>query len=119
MNLTRPWNFKLVMQISQKMLEALNTIKILPPKVPIVTNVSATKISGDPDDIRSSLVQQVTGMVRWRESIEWMIKNGITSFVELGAGKVLTGLNKRIDKDVQSIPVESPNAIEELLKILR
>jgi [acyl-carrier-protein] S-malonyltransferase len=48
-----------------------------------------------------------------------MINNGITSFVELGAGKVLTGLNKRIDKDAQSIPVESPNAIEELLKILR
>ena len=48
----------------------------------------------------------------------WMIKNGITSFVEVGAGKVLTGLNKRIDKDVQSISVESPDAIEEFLKDL-
>lgn len=114
-----PFHCSLMEPAAEKMLEALNTIKILSPRVPIVTNVSATKISGDPDDIRSSLVQQVTGMVRWRESIEWMVKNGITSFVELGAGKVLTGLNKRIDKDVQSIPVESPDAIEELLKDLR
>ena len=114
-----PFHCSLMKPAAEKMLEALNYIKILPPKVPVVTNVNATKISGDPDEIRGSLVQQVTSMVRWRESIEWMIENGITSFVELGAGKVLTGLNKRIDKDVQSISVESPDAIEEVLKELR
>ena len=114
-----PFHCSLMEPAAEKMLEALDTIKIFPPKVPIVTNVSATKISGDPVDIRRSLVQQVTGMVRWRESIQWMIKNGITSFVEVGAGKVLTGLNKRIDKDVRSISVESPDAIEEFLKDLR
>ena len=111
-----PFHCSLMKPAAEKMLEALNNIKILPPKVPIVANVNATKIAGDPDDIRGSLVQQVTSMVRWRESVEWMIENGITSFVELGAGKVLTGLNKRIDKDVQSISVESPDAIEEVLK---
>ena len=114
-----PFHCSLMKPAAEKMLEALRNIKILPPKVPVVTNVNATKISGDPDDIRGSLVQQVTSMVRWRESVEWMIENGITSFVELGAGKVLTGLNKRIDKDVQSISVESPDAIEEVLKELR
>lgn len=114
-----PFHCSLMKPAAEKMLEALNNIKILPPKVPIVANVNATKIAGDPDDIRGSLVQQVTSMVRWRESVEWMIENGITSFVELGAGKVLTGLNKRIDKAVQSIAVESPDAIEEVLKELR
>ena len=114
-----PFHCSLMKPAAEKMLEALRNIKILPPKVPVVTNVDATKISGDPDDIRGSLVQQVTSMVRWRESVEWMIENGITSFVELGAGKVLTGLNKRIDKDVQSISVESPDAIEKVLKELR
>tara|TARA_B100000989_G_scaffold286323_1_gene254864 strand:- start:704 stop:1603 length:900 start_codon:yes stop_codon:yes gene_type:complete len=114
-----PFHCSLMKPAAEKMLEALINIKILPPKVPIVANVNATKIAGDPDDIRGSLVQQVTSMVRWRESVEWMIENGITSFVELGAGKVLTGLNKRIDKDVQSISVESPDAIEEVLKELR
>ena len=114
-----PFHCSLMKPAAEKMLEALRNIKILPPKVPVVTNVNATKISGDPDDIRGSLVQQVTSMVRWRESVEWMIENGITSFVELGAGKVLTGLNKRIDKDVQSISVESPDAIEKVLKELR
>tara|TARA_B100000575_G_scaffold125213_1_gene99871 strand:+ start:155 stop:1054 length:900 start_codon:yes stop_codon:yes gene_type:complete len=114
-----PFHCSLMKPAAEKMLEVLNSIKILPPKVPVVTNVNATKIAGGPDDIRGSLVQQVTSMVRWRESIEWMIENGITSFVELGAGKVLTGLNKRIDKDVQSISVESPDAIEEVLKELR
>ena len=114
-----PFHCSLMKPAAEKMLEALNNIKIFPPKVPVVTNVNATKISGDPDDIRGSLVRQVTSMVRWRESVEWMIEKGITSFVELGAGKVLTGLNKRIDKDVQSISVESPDAIEEVLKELR
>jgi len=114
-----PFHCSLMKPAAEKMLDALNNIKILPPKVPVVANVNATKIAGGPDDIRGSLVQQVTSMVRWRESIEWMIENGITSFVELGAGKVLTGLNKRIDKDVQSISVESPDAIEEVLKELR
>ena len=114
-----PFHCSLMKPAAEKMLEALSNIKILPPKVPVVTNVNATKISGDPDDIRGSLVRQVTSMVRWRESVEWMIENGITSFVELGAGKVLTGLNKRIDKDVQSISVESPDAIEKVLKELR
>ena len=113
-----PFHCSLMKPAAEKMLEALSNIKILPPKVPVVTNVNATKISGDPGDIRGSLVRQVTSMVRWRESVEWMIENGITSFVELGAGKVLTGLNKRIDKDVQSISVESPDAIEEVLKEL-
>lgn len=114
-----PFHCSLMKPAAEKMLEALSNIKILPPKVPVVTNVNATKISGDPGDIRGSLVRQVTSMVRWRESVEWMIENGITSFVELGAGKVLTGLNKRIDKDVQSISVESPDTIEEVFKELR
>ena len=87
--------------------------------MPIVTNISAHKIKGEPDEIRRSLVLQVTSMVRWQESIKWMSNNGIKSMVEIGAGQVLSGLNKRIDKDLKSISIEDPDTIEEFLKNLR
>jgi [acyl-carrier-protein] S-malonyltransferase len=58
-------------------------------------------------------------MVRWQESIKWMANNGIKSMVEIGAGQVLSGLNKRIDKDLKSISIEDPDTIEEFLKNLR
>ena len=98
---------------------AKSAIKINSPKVDIVTNISAHKIQGEPDEIRRSLVLQVTSMVRWQESIKWMVNNGIKSMVEIGAGQVLSGLNKRIDKDLKSTSIEDPDTIDEFLKNLR
>ena len=77
------------------MANALAATKIHPPAVPLVANVLAAPLT-DPTEIRQRLVEQVTGTVRWRESMAWLGANGVTRFVEIGAGKVLTGLAKRI-----------------------
>ena len=70
------------------MRDALAAVTLRAPRVPVVANVLATPIT-DPEEIRRRLVEQVTGMVRWRESIAWLGQAGVTTFVELGAGKVL------------------------------
>ena len=114
-----PFHCSLMKPAAEKMLESLSSIKINNPKVAIVTNISAHKIQGEPDEIRRSLVLQVTSMVRWQESIKWMANNGIKSMVEIGAGQVLSGLNKRIDKDLKSTSIEDPDTIDEFLKNLR
>ena len=87
--------------------EALKGIKIHRPKPPLVTNVEAEAVT-DPEAIRSGLVAQVTATVRWRESVAYMSAHGVTRFIELGAGKVLTGLIKRIVEGATAISVGSP-----------
>ena len=84
---------KLLVQIK------LDSIKIDTPIVPIVSNVSAEAIS-DPDTIKKLLVSQVTGSVRWRESILWMAANDVDEIWEVGSGKALSGMIRRIDKDI-------------------
>ena len=74
---------------------ALAAVTVNPPVVPLVANVTARPVT-DPEEIRANLVRQVTGMVRWRESIEWMAAAGVDRFVEVGSGKVLSGLARRI-----------------------
>ena len=90
-----PFHCALMRPAAEAMAEALARVTILPPIVPLVANVSATAVS-DPAVIRDNLVAQVTGTVRWRESVMYMSGRGVTRFVELGAGKVLAGLIKRI-----------------------
>jgi [acyl-carrier-protein] S-malonyltransferase len=85
--------------------------------VPLVANVS-TKRESDPVRIRDLLVQQVTATVRWRECVAAMTEMGVDSFIELGAGKILTGLIKRIAPDVSSVAVGTPAEIEAVLKTL-
>ncbi len=77
------------------------------PRVPLYANVTAAPVSG-PDEIRTTLVEQVTGTVRWRESIAAMAATGVDSFVELGAGKVLAGLVKRIAPGATAVSVGTP-----------
>ena len=96
--------------------QALSTIDIGPPDPPLVANVSAEPVS-DPDEIRELLVAQVTGLVRWRECVLAMRDAGIGTVVEIGAGKVLTGLARRIDPDLAALSVEGPEDIEALLKL--
>jgi len=82
-----------------------------------VANVTAQKVT-DPNLIRDLLVQQVTATVRWRESVQEMMALGVTNFVELGTGKVLAGLVKRISPEATAISAGTPADIEALLKVL-
>ncbi|HYM33128.1 MAG TPA: hypothetical protein VEU47_17650 [Candidatus Cybelea sp.] len=82
-----------------------------------MANVTAAEVS-DPDTIRELLVRQVTAMVRWRESVLYLKSKGVDTVVEVGAGKVLTGLAKRIDKDVAGVSVQTPADVEAFLKTL-
>src|SRR5690606_30822534 len=112
-----PFHCPLMQPAADKMAEALAGEAILAPFVPVVANVTAAPVSS-PDDIRRLLVEQVTGAVRWRESVEEMVKLGVTTFVECGAGKVLSGLVKRINRDAATVSIETPDDVEAFLKTL-
>ncbi|MCQ8241792.1 ACP S-malonyltransferase [Rhizosaccharibacter radicis] len=112
-----PFHCSLMRPAADAMAEALERAEIAAPAVPVVANVSAAKVT-EPSRIRASLVEQVCGTVRWRESVQAMVGMGVDSFVELGAGKVLTGLNKRIAPDAASHAAGTPDEIEALLKLL-
>jgi len=112
-----PFHCALMAPAADAMAEALANLPPRAPIVPLVANVSAAKAT-DPAMIRDLLVQQVTGTVRWRESVQEMVNLGADSFIELGTGKVLTGLVKRIAPDAATISCGSPADIEALLKVL-
>ena len=105
-----PFHCKLMQPAADVMAEALAKVTIKKPASPLVSNVLAQPIS-DPDEIRRRLVEQVTGTVRWRESIAYMSAQGVTRFFEIGAGKVLSGLVKRIADGAVGIAVGGPGDI--------
>jgi [acyl-carrier-protein] S-malonyltransferase len=113
-----PFHCSLMAPAAQEMAYALADTDIRPPCVPIVSNVTAKGVT-EPSDIRRLLVDQITGMVRWRESVRWMKDQGVGEMVELGAGKVLAGLVKRIDKDIVCESVGTPEGIEGLIGRLK
>jgi [acyl-carrier-protein] S-malonyltransferase len=102
-----PFHCALMLPAAEAMAEALKTTAIRAPKVPLVANVSAAAVS-DPEVIRAGLVAQVTGTVRWRESMALMRAKGVTRFVELGAGKALAGLIRRAVDGAATISVGAP-----------
>jgi len=110
-----PFHCPLMKPAADAMAEALEKVTIKSPVVPVIANVTAATVI-DPDEIRRLLVEQVTGMVRWRESVHVMKDAGVTTLIELGAGKVLTGLTKRIDAELTGISVQTPQDIEDFLK---
>ncbi|MFT8307139.1 ACP S-malonyltransferase [Acetobacter malorum] len=110
-----PFHSSLMRPAEDVMAEALAKADIAAPIVPVIANVTADKVS-DPDTIRQALTKQVTGRVRWRESVEAMTSMGVDTFVEIGAGKVLSGLVRRIDPEVSTSSVGTPADIETLLK---
>jgi [acyl-carrier-protein] S-malonyltransferase len=112
-----PFHCALMAPAADAMAEALAETPIQAPLVPLIANISAAKAT-DPADIRRLLVEQVTGMVRWRESILAMSAMGVTSFVEMGAGRVLSGLVRRILPDAEAISIGTPTDIEAFLKTL-
>jgi [acyl-carrier-protein] S-malonyltransferase len=91
-----PFHCALMQPAAEAMAEALGKVEIKAPTVPLVANVLASAIS-DPEEIRKRLVEQVTGMVRWRESMLYLKGHGVDRLYEVGAGRVLTGLAKRFD----------------------
>lgn len=112
-----PFHCPLMQPAADAMAEALANVTINPPEVPVVANVVASAVS-DPNAIRRLLVEQVTGMVRWREGVLYMKEQGVDTLVELGSGKVLSGLAKRIDKELAGISVQTPADVESFLKTL-
>lgn len=117
LNVSAPFHSPLMQPAADKMREALAQVTIRPPAVPIVANVTATE-AGDPETIRRLLVQQVTGRVRWRESVAAFRGLGIDKTVEAGGNKVLTGMVKRIDKELETISLDTPADIEAFAKTL-
>lgn len=113
-----PFHCSLMAPAAQEMAYALADTNIRPPFVPVVSNVTAKGVS-EPSDIRRLLVDQITGMVRWRESVQWMKEQGVSEAIELGAGKVLSGLVKRIEKDIACESVGTPEGIEALIAKLK
>ena len=109
-----PFHCSLMAPAADVMAEALAAVTVAMPEVPLIANVTASHLS-DPDEIRRRLVEQVTGRVRWRESVAYMAAQGVETVIELGAGKVLTGLNKRIERSLAAQSVETPQEIEAVL----
>ena len=112
-----PFHCSLMTPAADAMRDALGEADVAVPRLPLIANVTAAKVT-EPDEIRDLLVRQVTATVRWRESVQAMTALGVDSFVELGAGKVLSGLCRRIEPDAATRYAGTPEEIETLLKLL-
>lgn len=105
-----PFHSAMMAPAADAMQAALAQVDVKSPVVPLIANVLAQPIT-DPDEIRTRLVEQVTGQVRWRETITWLGENGVTSLVEVGSGKVLSGLAKRINRELSSSSMGSADDV--------
>ena len=112
-----PFHCSLMAPAAEAMAEALGAVDLQAPSLPLVANVTARPAS-DPETIRNQLIEQVTGTVRWRESVLFMRDEGVDTLVELGAGKVLGGLARRIDRELTGLSVGTPTDIETLMAAL-
>ncbi len=112
-----PFHCSLMQPAADTMRETLAGTDIKNPSIPLVANVIASEVT-DPQKIRDLLVEQVTGQVKWRESVKYMHEHGVTQLVEMGAGKVLSGLTRRIEKSLTSTSVGTPEGIEAFLSSL-
>ena len=110
-----PFHCALMEPAAREMEEALASVAMEAPAVPLVANVTAAAVE-DPETIRRLLVEQVTGLVRWRESVLAMKADGVDTLVEVGAGRVLSGLVKRIDRDLAVMSVGTPAEVEAFIK---
>ena len=112
-----PFHCSLMSPAADAMRDALADVEISAPQIPIVTNVTAVSCS-DPEEIRSRLVEQVTGSVRWRESVEWLCLNNVTELVEVGSGKVLTGLARRINRELVASAINEAEDVDAFIASL-
>ncbi len=107
-----PFHCSLMKKASEKMKEKIASTDFLEPKIAIISNVTA-KAENETNSIKTLLVKQITSRVRWRESVDYMIKMGVSDFIEIGPGKVLSGLVKKINKDVK---ISNINSVEDMDK---
>jgi [acyl-carrier-protein] S-malonyltransferase len=117
LNVSAPFHCALMQPAAEAMAAALAKTHVGRPAVPLIANVTAAPIS-DPDEIKARLVQQVTGTVRWRESVAAMAQEGVTDIVEVGSGKVLAGLAKRIVPSLNAVSVGTSQEIDAALALL-
>jgi [acyl-carrier-protein] S-malonyltransferase len=110
-----PFHCEMMAPAAEAMREALAEVRIGTPRIPVIANVTVAPVT-DPADITARLVEQVTGQVRWRETVEWFGANGVETLVEAGSGKVLTGLARRIDKSLTGVAINTPADIEAFLQ---
>ncbi|HEU4987943.1 MAG TPA: ACP S-malonyltransferase [Rhizobiaceae bacterium] len=112
-----PFHSALMAPAAEAMREALAGVAKKAPVVPVVANVSVTPLT-DPDEITARLVEQVMGRVRWRETVEWFGANGVDTLYEVGAGKVLSGLARRINREIATANIGTPADVEAALAAL-
>lgn len=118
LNVSAPFHCPLMAPAAEEMAKALAAAEILAPHAAIVANVTARPVK-EADLIRGLLVEQVCGRVRWRESVDWLAtEGGMTRFVEIGSGKVLTGMVKRIAPEAEALALNSPSDLEAFAKTL-
>ncbi|MGB3645987.1 MAG: ACP S-malonyltransferase [Mesorhizobium sp.] len=117
LQVSAPFHSALMLPAAEAMREALAKAPRHAPVVPVVANVSV-KPSSDVDEITRQLVEQVTGRVRWRETVDWFGNNGVSTLYEVGAGKVLSGLARRINRDIATANIGTPADIEAALAAL-
>lgn len=118
LNVSAPFHCSLMQPAADAMAEALAGAEIKAPIVPLVANVTAQAVT-DPEAIRANLVAQVTGRVRWTESIQYMVQNGLSETAEAGPGKVLTVMQRRIDKAISGVTLGSPDDLEAFANALK
>jgi [acyl-carrier-protein] S-malonyltransferase len=112
-----PFHCTLMRPAAEEMAEALAGVTLREPIVPLIANVSASPVQ-EPDEIKELLVEQVTGLVRWRECVVALKEHGVHALVEVGAGRVLSGLAKRIDREISTSAVGTPAEVEAFLKTI-
>lgn len=111
LNVSAPFHCSLMAPAAEAMQAALSETELAAPAVPLVANVTA-RATVDPETIRRQLVQQVTGRVRWRESVAWMADEGVTTLLEAGVGKVLTVMNRRTDRALVGLSFSDPGQLD-------
>ena len=112
-----PFHCSMMQPAADQMMKALAEIEIKAPAAPLIANVTAA-ITSDPDAIRTQLVEQVTGQVRWRESVQFMAGQGVALTVEAGAGKVLSVMNRRTAKEIEGLTLGTPEDVESVAERL-
>src|SRR5690606_21929156 len=117
LSVSAPFHSALMQPAADAMRAALAGVSVNAPVVPVVANVTVSPLT-DPAEIVTRLVEQVTGRVRWRETVEWFAANGVTTLYEVGSGKVLSGLARRIDRNIATANIGTAADIEAALAAL-
>lgn len=118
LNVSGPFHTSLLRDASLKLAVALENVKVNSPKIPILTNVTGDYIQ-DVNEIKPLLIKQVMSSVRWQQTIENMINDGIDTFIEIGPGKALSGFVRKINKEVKALNVEDIKSLEKTLESLK